>query len=361
MIDGPRSLKEEEYDEFMRLLERSYERIREFFQNGWPHVSKRETIEFKNRFIIKKDGRIVSHVGLIPLTLVVDDKLIRAGGIGGVATDPDFRGSGFMSELLKYTISKMRENELPVSILWGDRDRYGRYGWENAGTVLNTAVSRRNLKKLNLTEKVEAKKYAPESGDLKRIMEIHEQEPLRVQRSEKKYRMFMSKPGQDVWLGKGRDGWAYAVISGGNVIERGGNPGTFLALLADICEKTGTENLQIIQPLRLTPLADVLCRICGAYSMGHIGMVKIIDLDATLKSFGVKTDGIKFKMMDTEEDKFKPIEISGKEIKLPEQAMVRLLFGQMPPSRSFKIEPEIAKTLDSIFPLGFYVWQLDGV
>lgn len=52
VIDGPRSAREEEYDDLMRLLERSYERIREFFQNGWPHVWKRENVELKNRFII---------------------------------------------------------------------------------------------------------------------------------------------------------------------------------------------------------------------------------------------------------------------------------------------------------------------
>ncbi|PIU50953.1 hypothetical protein COS91_07030 [Candidatus Desantisbacteria bacterium CG07_land_8_20_14_0_80_39_15] len=366
MIDGPRPAREEEYDDLMRLLERSYERVREFFQNQYPHIWKKENVQFENRFIIKKDGRIVSHVGLTPLNLIVDDKVIKAGGIGGVGTDPDFRGLGFMSELLKYAIAKMKEHRFPISILGGDRQRYGSFGWETTGANLATILSKRNLKKLNLTKKVEARKYAQDNADLRKIMEIHESEPLRVQRNEALYKIMLGKPGQEVWLGEGDGDWAYLVIAGGDkekfVIERGGKPEVFLALASNILEKIGAESLRVVQANRFTPLTDVLFKVCGGWSIEPLAMLKIIDLDSTLKSFGTQTEGIKFQMAGVDEDKFGPINFtSAKEIKLPEQAMVRLLFGPMPPSKNFKIEPDLAKVLDLIFPLNFYLWRMDHV
>lgn len=365
MIDGPRPAREEEYDELMRLLERAYKKVREYFQDNYPQVWKRENVDFKNRFIIKKDGRIASHVGLIPLNLIVDGKAIKAGGIGGVGTDPDFRSSGFMSELLKYTIMKMKESGFPISVLWGDRQRYGSYGWEWTGAKLTTLLTKRNLQKLNLKQKVDAKKYAGDIADLQKIMEIHETEPLRVQRNEKTYKLLLGKPEQEVWLGKGEDGWAYLVISGGdkekNVIERGGNLKVFFILASNVLEKTGAESLRICQPTRFTPLTEMLSKICGWWSIDPLTMLKVLDLDSTLKQFSVDTCGIKFKMTEEPEDKFKPIKLSGNEIVLPEQAMARLLFDPVKPSRNFKIEPELEKTLDSLLPLNFYVWQLDGV
>ncbi|PIU51249.1 hypothetical protein COS91_05460 [Candidatus Desantisbacteria bacterium CG07_land_8_20_14_0_80_39_15] len=365
MIDGPRPAMEEEYDDLMRLLERSYKKTREFFQDNYPQVWKRENVDFKNRFIIKKDGKMVSHVGLIPLNLIVDEKTIKAGGIGDVGTDPDFRGSGFMNELLKYTIMKTKESGFPISVLWGDRQRYGIYGWEWTGAKLTTLLTKRNLQKLNLKQKVDVKKYAGDIADLQKIMEIHEAEPLRVERNEKTYKLLLGKPGQEVWLGKGKDGLAYLVISGGEkekfVIERGGSPLTFFALASDVLEKAHAENLRIVQGNNLTPLTDLLLKVCHSWTVEPLTMLKIMDLDSTLKQFGVDTCGIKFKMTEEPEDKFKPTKLSGNEIALPEQAMVRLLFDPVKPSRNFSIEPELTKILDSLFPLNFYVWQLDSV
>lgn len=365
MIDGPRPAREEEYDDLMRLLERSYEKIREFFQDHHPHIWKRENVQLKNRFIIKKDGRIVSHIGLMPLTLIADGKTIEAGGIGGVATDPDFRGSGFMSELLKYTIEAMKERKFPISVLWGDRQRYGSYGWELAGVKLTTVLTRRNLKKLSPVEKVDANRYAGEENILREIVKLHESEPLRVQRDENTHKLLFAKPGQEVWFSRGASGTAYMVTAGGDreklVIERGGKPEVFLGLASSVLEKTGAENLRIIQSARTTPLTETLLKVCGWYNFDPLANLKILNLDSTLKAFGVKTEGIEFQMTDADENKFESLKISGKELKLPEQAMVRLLFGQTSPDRSFKIEPELAKALDSIFPLDFYVWQLDGV
>lgn len=365
MIDEPRPVKEEEYDDLMRLLERSYGKIREFFQDNFPHVWKKENVQFENHFVIKKDEKIVSHVGLMPLNLVVDGRIVKAGGIGGVGTDPDFRSSGFMSELLKYTIVKMKESGFPISVLWGDRQRYGSYGWESSCTDLTTILTKRNLQKLNLTQKIDIKKYSGDSKDLQKIIGIHEEEPLYVQRDEKTYKMSFARPEQEVWLGQGEEGWAYLVISGEGkerfIKERGGNPEVFLTLASEILEKIHSENLRIVQPNRLTPLTGILFKVCALILIGPLGMVKILDLDSVLKQFGVDTCGIKFKMTAEPENKFQPINLSGNEIVLPEQAMVRLLFGPLKPSRNFNVEPGLAKTLDSLFPLDFYVWPLDHI
>ncbi|NQS89615.1 GNAT family N-acetyltransferase [Patescibacteria group bacterium] len=70
-------------------------------------------------------------VGIFPLTGVVGDAEIRIGGIGGVATLPEFRGKGYMSNLMECSIQKMTEDKYSISILWGDRQRYTNFGKED--------------------------------------------------------------------------------------------------------------------------------------------------------------------------------------------------------------------------------------
>ena len=67
-------------------------------------------------------------MGIFPLTGVVGDAEIRIGGIGGVATLPEFRGKGYMSNLMECSIQKMTEDKYSISILWGDRQRYANFG-----------------------------------------------------------------------------------------------------------------------------------------------------------------------------------------------------------------------------------------
>ena len=364
--DSPRSARIEEYDELMRLLERSYDKIRELFQDHYPQVWKRENVKINNCFVIKKDGKMLSHVGLMPFDIISDNKIIKVAGIGGVATDPVARGAGYMGTLLKYAITQMKKQGFPISVLWGMRSRYANYGWDYTGSNLITTLTKYDLEKIKPVQ-VELKKYT-EAGHFGKIIETYEKEPLRVNRSKKTFKLLFERPGQETWITDGNEGFAYIVISGaGNersVLERGGSPQAFLSLCFEIMKKTNSESLRVVSSARHTPITETLLRTNGGCSWSQIEplcMLKILDLDKTLEAFGVKTGSFKFTMTDESEKKFVGIKINGNEIKLPQTAMARLLFGPLKPSQYFSIEPDIAKELDKIFPLEFHIGQMDYI
>jgi len=124
-----------EWQQFLRFLEASYGNAPNWFPDNMPHVYKPTPGRLETFWIVEEDDRIVSHVGLFPLHIHVGNVGLTAGGIGGVATLPEYRGRGYMSALLRHVIAEMRQKRMPVSVLWGRRQRYGRFGWELAGVT----------------------------------------------------------------------------------------------------------------------------------------------------------------------------------------------------------------------------------
>ena len=67
------TLRPEEYEDMMKFLETSYRFSKGFFQRRYPYVWRKETIRYENRIILKKNGQIVLHVGIFPLTMKIGD------------------------------------------------------------------------------------------------------------------------------------------------------------------------------------------------------------------------------------------------------------------------------------------------
>ena len=117
MADGIRCLRLEEFDTFMRFLERCYGTSPGEFERDYPHTYRPAAELCASAFVMERGGRIVSHVGLFPLEAVVHNVIWPIAGIGGVGTLPEERGKGHMSALLDYVIDVMREQEYPLSWL----------------------------------------------------------------------------------------------------------------------------------------------------------------------------------------------------------------------------------------------------
>jgi len=80
--------------------------------------------------ILRYNQRIVSCVGLFAIPLSIHGKAVEIGGIGGVATLPDYRGCGYMQQLLDETAAVAYQRGYPFSYLSGDRRRYQPWGYE---------------------------------------------------------------------------------------------------------------------------------------------------------------------------------------------------------------------------------------
>ncbi len=378
-MEGPRRVRKKEFNELMRFLERVYGHPKGFFPLHYPAVWREETVDLENIFIIKEKGKIVSHVGLFPLNVRVGKKLAKVGGIGGVATLPEWRGKGLMTKLLNYAVKKMEEENYSFSVLWGDRQRYGNFGYELAGRQINLTLNKRSLEKMPNLSNLKLKRYEGKEIELKKIISMHKKEPFSVQRKDKDYKILLERPDIVTYLGYKNREDAYLILKENSVIEFGGNLEVILSSIFSLIQTFNLGNINISVPFKYPLLALFLKATC-VFSVSSFCMLKIIDLRRILETFIYQIEerylksgmtlkkAITLYLSGTEQKATllfdKGIKISQKEVKdmviLPEQEMVKLLFGTLPPDSFLKLEKE-KLFLNFFFPLDFYIWSLDSV
>ena len=376
--DGPRSMFPEEYDELMDLKEIAYGETRQRFLNYFPHTSRRENFIFDNHFIIKQNGRMLSHVGLIPMDAYAVGSKVKVGGIGGVATHPDARGKGLMGKLLDYSAKRMKEKEIPLSILWGDTQRYRHFGWETAGRQMVFHLSRRSTRGINVDREFTLRGYRG-GEDLDRIAKIHDREPLRCVRTLRDYEQMLKRTQIEVWLGNEGNSWAYAVFSGNEVIEFGGEPSTVAKLFTFMLYHYPLQIIKVHAPYRESLMLHTLYEISFFWEVVPLGMIKVVNLEKLLRSFQKqlqkKTELFKIERgmaitLRTEQSQQQATLTMGDRLKVTTEAsdemvflsdieLARLLFG--PSAENFGENIVQKRLLNCLFPLDFYVWGLDVV
>ena len=95
---------------------------------------------------LRRDGRIRAVVGIHPLTWKVGAATLPVAGIGGVSTHPDCRGQGMMQRLMTHCVGVMKEEGYPLSVLGGQRQRYGYFGYERCGVEVELRLNKSNIR-----------------------------------------------------------------------------------------------------------------------------------------------------------------------------------------------------------------------
>ncbi len=210
MITRIRTVRVEEFDGFMRFMERAYGHSRAFFTRFYPHLYRPTPEACANCYVIEEHGQIVSHVGLFPIRVSTAGVRLTLGGIGGVATLPQARGKGYMTRLLHHAIDEMRARGYPVSWLGGDRQRYNAFGWEMAGLAYQLTFSRRSLSWHDVTP-ASIEEVLP--AEARPVIAAHQHRPAchahrpdlpaRLRRQD--LRFWLAADGYVVAVGPGRD------------------------------------------------------------------------------------------------------------------------------------------------------------
>lgn len=386
-MEGPRGVKAKEYNELLIFLDKIFcqGKFRDM-QSGWPTVYGYGVEDLNNFRVISEDGKIVSHVVIAPRELKIEDSLLSIGGIGGVATDQEYRNKGYAGILLKDSIEVMKEKGMDISILWGLRDRYGRFGWEAAGQQIRYNLTPRSMRYIN-EEKCYVWKYSGTDQDLTRIMEIHGSQAIRILRSRSQYQMLLSGRRFETWLSLTEDGgYAYATLygegTGRTVVEFGGDTLALENLIAQLFNNLKLESIGILTPSKYDENTPLLSKLAISWNMSPTGQVKIINFSSLMEKLlpliqrrinaldvPIKTS---IGLMIEGEDKGITLYIDGDQVyieretpktclTLGERDMVRLLFGLAPPSTYLDIPHKYGGLLDLIFPLPLFISILDHV
>lgn len=89
--------------------------------------------EGAKRVVLTVEGEQASLCWIVPLTIRVGSATIRMDGIGGVETKPEHRLKGYASRVLCRAIEEMSAGDAGITMLYGIRDFYHRFGYVTAG------------------------------------------------------------------------------------------------------------------------------------------------------------------------------------------------------------------------------------
>jgi len=383
---GPRTLRREEFDELINMLNRIF-RLEEHGHNlsFWRGVYDHD---LEDILVIEEDGRVVSHVSVFPFQISVRGSQLKVGEVGGVVTDEKYRMRGFASSLLKYSIEKMTQEGYDLSSLGGYRDRYGRWGWELAGEECVYTIDRRSVQAVKDTTGVESWRYVGGELDLKKIAELHDSEPIRTLRSWQHYQLLFNNPitrKMETWLAEVSGlGSSYLVLNrqgerAAAIVEFGGNPEVFKLFLKWLFDKEELDKVTVVAPSIYTPFTPALTEISGHYQINAFRMIRIINLKGCLEKLAPviedRLNRVEFRspftlslgVIDTSQrvtlrfdGNLQICSEPGRDrVTLDQRSMVRLLFGPGKATKNFDFKGRIGLLLDAIFPLDFYIWPLD--
>lgn len=206
MSEIVRTVRLDEREAFERFLERAYGASWGAFSRWGPDLLRDDEDALQTHLVLETGGRIASHVGGYPLPMVMGPARVSAIGVGGVGTDPALRGKGHMSRLLEESLARWRERGRTLAGLWGDRQRYGAFGWEACGLRYTVNLSRRSLERLGLVA-AEIEEVDPRDPHVVfRLTEWHGALPHRIER--RHFALQLRREGVRVFLGP--DGYLLA-------------------------------------------------------------------------------------------------------------------------------------------------------
>ncbi|MBM3241659.1 GNAT family N-acetyltransferase [Candidatus Poribacteria bacterium] len=387
MIQGPKRASLSDFDSIIELVDECFpdDRDRGGMLARWPHCYIPQHEKIKNCLIFKDGSKVVSLVEYVGQTVFVNGSEVKVAGITGVATWPTYRGRGFMTKLLEYCTYLMHEEGYAFSDLGGDRQRYGRFGWENAGREWRFIVTPRSLQAAEASVGFEVTPYRACSEEIDAIIVIHEQEPLRRKRTRHLYELLLGRKGKQVWLARGQEGIVAYVVTHPNeseqsIVEFGGNPEGIYAILAYLTETLRSGALHIHSPWS-HPLNAMFFSISSRWNLGCLRMIKMLNLEATLRGFAPQL-GTRYRELGMQERRNVALGIEGTDqqveiefspeavivgnphlpqaLTLSEHQMVQLIFGPGSPGTMLAL-PQKARFLEALLPVNFYLWGNETV
>jgi len=287
-----------------------------------------------------------------------------------------------MTRLLNYSISLMQEEGYAFSDLGGDRQRYGHFGWENAGRQWRFEVTRRSLQATGAPPSYEVNPYHASPEEIDATLALHERELMGMKRTHDLHEMLLGRKGKQVWLARSSGGIAAYVVTHPSegeqeIAEFGGTAEGVHAILLHSTEALGSEVLHVLSPWS-HPLNAKFFSISAHWGVNCLYMLRIMDLERTLRGFAHQL-GNRYRDLGLQGSRTIALAIEGTEqrvemefspkgvtvrkapdlegaLTLSDRQMVRLIFGPGTPSTEVNLPPD-ALFLEGLLPLDFYIWE----
>ncbi len=178
------------YDDLMDFMNYvfGFDGVREHFVRLLPKLYKPEHDPCHNNYIVTENGKLKAAVGAFDLELSVAGLTLSCRGIGNVATHPNCRGQGLMQECITLALDDMIRDQVDLSVLGGQRQRYEYFGFEPCGVEYDAYCTNRNQRHYYRDVpfcELELRQLKKDDTDLlKQIFELHRSKPYHSVRAE---------------------------------------------------------------------------------------------------------------------------------------------------------------------------------
>jgi predicted acetyltransferase len=126
-------------------------------------AAMRHLEDLTNGYVLLDEGEIVASLRVYDFNLLINGSPVPMGGVSAVACLPEHRRKGYVGQLLRYALERMRENGQPLSALHTPHPSlYSRYGWMVAAAQLKTTFNPKD---------VALQASAPPTGRARRLTE----------------------------------------------------------------------------------------------------------------------------------------------------------------------------------------------
>lgn len=149
----------EDYEDCLHFLKMSFNEYDHWvdFDKELPKAFRPKQDLMEQNYVLRNGREIVALVGIYPMNLVVDGRIITCATVGNVATHPNERGKGYMQTLFTEAMHEVDRRGIHMTRLGGLRQRYNRYGYEYAGLGCKYIWNNRNSDAY--TQEYELSKY----------------------------------------------------------------------------------------------------------------------------------------------------------------------------------------------------------
>jgi predicted N-acetyltransferase YhbS len=371
----------EEFSDVMRFVDmvfRPNEKGRYILQRQYPHAYRHHPAYSRRLLVLRDQDEIIGALAVHPQRFRLASGSLDAGGIGVVGTHPQRRGQGIMGHLLHQAVEHMQDQGMALSVLGGDRQRYGWFGWENAGCLNRFNLTARQAGPLSAADKeLEIARLGADSDWLSRWRRWHKSLPYGLERPQGESADLFVRRGREVWGAvKGRR-FAYLVLRGAGrnarpftrIDEAGGDTEMVQGLIRRIFARFRLKNLvantgpNIAENTLIEPLSQ-------SWQRGACCMAKIIDLPALVaglkpllleRNAGRQAGVIRLVMPDaTGGQQEAVLDLGGPKVELclDQRQMVQFFFGSFELSERFKAP---LAALSGTLPLPLYLPPLSAI
>lgn len=352
-----------------------------------PKLYKNQYNPAYNNLIIAEDDVIKAAIGCFPSKAIVAGKELRILGIGNVAVARDSRSKGYMIELMNDSIEIMKNEDYDYSLLGGQRQRYGFFGYDPIGSEYRFLINHGNIRRIIGEErksKFSARQIMPEETEiLAKIKALHEELSFYVERSlDAYYDILCSWKNLPYGIFDGDEFKGYFCTApdpkSGHIAEaRTYKTEDMLELFMCVLEMKEAENVSLNVPAFDTELCDFMAKNCGGLSIGTPEMINVfnycrfIDAFLTLKSkrmalcegeltlliHGMKRDECITVKVDAENNVSVTESNKKADIELSHREAINFICGLYSKDRTV-MKHSFAH---SWFPLDFFSYSLDNV